>query len=90
MLNKYGIRRTEKIGVKMCQERNGRQDVKSACQKRGGMDEIRQLLSRRESASKAHRVLYGGGGGKKCVHLSALAAKNHQGQRHQSAQEIRK
>lgn len=91
MLNKYGIRRTEKRGVKMCQERNGRQDVKSACQKRGGMDEIRQLLSRRESASKAHGVLYGGGGKKTKMRTSISArCENHQGQRHQSAQEIRK
>lgn len=61
MLNKYGIRHTEKRGVKMCQERNSRQDLKSACQKRGRIAEIRQLLSRRESASEAHGVLYGGG-----------------------------
>lgn len=73
----------------MCQERNSRQDVKSACQKRGGMDEIRHLLSRRESASEAQGVLYGGGGKKMPTSISTRC-ENHQGQRHQSAQEIRK
>lgn len=67
-----GVQRKEAL---KCVERNSRQDVKSACQKGGGMDEIRQLLSRRESASEAHAVLYGGGGDKKCVHLSALAVR---------------
>lgn len=81
-----GVQRKEAL---KCVERNSRQDVKSACQKGGGMDEIRQLLSRRESASEAHAVLYGGGGEKMCPSISA-GCENHQGQRHQSAQEIRK
>lgn len=75
MLNKYGIRRTEKEALKCVKRERADRMLKAHAKKRGGMDEIRQLLSRRESASTAHGVLFGGGGGQKCVHLSALAAR---------------
>lgn len=80
MLNKYGIRRTEKEALKCVKRETADRMLKSHAKKRGGMEEIRQLLSRRESASTAHGVLFGGGGrekkkAQKCVHLSALAAR---------------
>lgn len=94
MLNKYGIRRAEKEALKCVKRETADRMLKAHAKKRGGMDEIRQLLSRRESASTAHGVLFGGeegveGSPKMRTSISARC-ENHQGQRHQSAQEIRK